>query len=393
MTGVELLESGKRFSVAMWEYSWMLQRHGRQAEYADWDRVLDEVVERGYECLRIDAFPHLIARGKNGETIEETTVSGNFNFMWTNFEPARVNPRSDLVEFMQKMKDRGLYAGLSSWYRFDEFGRERLVQSPEDYARIWIETLDLLDEHDLLDIVVWVDLCNEFPLPLWCLGPAGDILGIEIPSDLKLMGEAFLKIRTPWSDAVISRINEYLTVPIQLVRERYPALKYTFSFSELTSQQLASLDVGEFDLLEPHIWAVQDGALAEKTAFWKGMAGTYPYDVVEHMRAWITQYEENRELVRDSLDTSTTTWSTFASEHRLPLVVSECWATVIFEDLFHGGALGEWESIKDGAELGVRLAIDKGWQGIATSNFCEPHFEGMWHDLEWHRKMTSLIRG
>jgi hypothetical protein len=38
------------------------------------------------------------------------------------------------------------------------------------------------------------------------------------------------------------------------------------------------------------------------------------------------------------------------------------------------------------------MAIDKGWQGIATRNFCEPHFEGMWRDLAWHREWTSRIR-
>jgi Sugar-binding cellulase-like len=58
--GYELLKSGKRFSNTMWEFSWLVQRSGKQAEYANWDKVLDEVVERGYDCLRIDAYPHSI---------------------------------------------------------------------------------------------------------------------------------------------------------------------------------------------------------------------------------------------------------------------------------------------------------------------------------------------
>jgi hypothetical protein len=88
MTGAQLLESGQRFSVAMWEYSWLVQRSGRQSEYADWDKVLDELQERGYDCIRIDAFPHCIASGPDGKTVDEITfLPIANNFMWGNHEP------------------------------------------------------------------------------------------------------------------------------------------------------------------------------------------------------------------------------------------------------------------------------------------------------------------
>jgi hypothetical protein len=45
------------------------------------------------------------------------------------------------------------------------------------------------------------------------------------------------------------------------------------------------------------------------------------------------------------------------------------------------------------AELAVQKAIDLGWTGICTSNFCQPHFAGMWNDPGWHREMTKGIRG
>ena len=56
-------------------------------------------------------------------------------------------------------------------------------------------------------------------------------------------------------------------------------------------------------------------------------------------------------------------------------------------------AVGEWDWFKQVAEVGVRLALEKGWQGICTSNFCQPHFEGRWKDVAWHRRLTDLIRG
>ena len=32
------------------------------------------------------------------------------------------------------------------------------------------------------------------------------------------------------------------------------------------------------------------------------------------------------------------------------------------------------------------------WVGVATSNFCGPQFVGMWRDVEWHKRLTSIIR-
>ena len=43
----------------MWEFSW-LERRWPGAGYEDWDLALSELVERGYDAIRIDAFPHLI---------------------------------------------------------------------------------------------------------------------------------------------------------------------------------------------------------------------------------------------------------------------------------------------------------------------------------------------
>jgi hypothetical protein len=38
------------------------------------------------------------------------------------------------------------------------------------------------------------------------------------------------------------------------------------------------------------------------------------------------------------------------------------------------------------------MAIDKGWWGICTHNFAQPHFEGMWSDVAWHQEQTARIK-
>ena len=49
-------------AITMWDFSW-LERRWPGAGYEDWDQALDELKERGYDAVRIDAYPHLIAAG------------------------------------------------------------------------------------------------------------------------------------------------------------------------------------------------------------------------------------------------------------------------------------------------------------------------------------------
>lgn len=61
----------KPLAIAMWDYSWIL-RHHRAGEFEEWYRVPDELQERGYNAIRIDAMPHLIAPDPDGKVIEDS---------------------------------------------------------------------------------------------------------------------------------------------------------------------------------------------------------------------------------------------------------------------------------------------------------------------------------
>jgi hypothetical protein len=400
-TGAELLDSGQRFAVTMWEYSWLVQRGGLKTrapvfgpedEYRDWDRVLDELVERGYDCVRIDAHPHLVAASPGGQRQETfTMLPVGDRFMWGNHEPVVVEPRRGLVDFMKKCAARGIYVGLSSWFNDDETHRKRTIETPADYVRIWTETLDFLAAEDLLDLVVWVDVCNEFPLPGWAPKAFDDIFG---PRPAGFDSQALLeRLREEWSHRVAGRFGEYMAETVAGLKAAHPELRYTFSFCLAAENITSRIDVGALDLLEPHIWTTDDLAWAEES----GMVASERGAAGESLRAYVARvrelYPASRERCRAILDRLTDLWSGLAARTKLPLVTTEAWTMVLYEDVSPGGAAGEWEWFKDIAEIGVRMAIDKGWQGICTSNFCEPHFEGMWQDVAWHRRMTDLIKG
>ena len=68
-------------AIAMWDFSWLL-RHHPAGEFWDWSKVLDELVERGYNAMRIDVFPALVAAGPDGTVVEE------FYFPKSDWKPA-----------------------------------------------------------------------------------------------------------------------------------------------------------------------------------------------------------------------------------------------------------------------------------------------------------------
>ncbi len=203
----------RRFAVAMWDFSWLVRREGDEAEYRDWDRVLDELAERGYDCVRIDAFPHLIAPEPGGRSVERFTIlPQGRRFMWGNHRPVDVEPRRALVEFLRRARDRRIRVGLSSWFNDDTSHRRRALIAPQDFARVWTSTLDLLGAEGLLDSVAWVDLCNEFPLPQWARAAYRQLFHADWPNLLPLLRR--------WDDDTRCRVEAYVHDAVSLLRER-----------------------------------------------------------------------------------------------------------------------------------------------------------------------------
>ena len=49
----------RRLTILLWDQAYLM-RHAPDEAYADYDRVLDEALERGYDTLRLDLLPQLI---------------------------------------------------------------------------------------------------------------------------------------------------------------------------------------------------------------------------------------------------------------------------------------------------------------------------------------------
>jgi hypothetical protein len=150
-------------AITMWDFSW-LERRWPGAGYESWDEALDGLVLRGYDAVRIDAYPHLVAHdpGRTWELLPEWNQN-----VWGAPARCRVQVMPALIQFLEKCAVRGLRVGLSTWFRQDLDNLRLRVKSPADLAGIWRATLDAIDRAGLLGTLLYVDLCNEFLLLHW----------------------------------------------------------------------------------------------------------------------------------------------------------------------------------------------------------------------------------
>lgn len=348
-------------SIAMWDFSW-LERKWSGAGYEDWDVALMELKNRGYKAVRIDPFPHLLFNDPSAEYLLKPHWN---NQSWGSSLVNKVTVLPNLLKFLECCSKHGVLVGLSSWWREDEKNCRMLIDSPSKLAAVWIKTLDLIRDNDLLDTIWFVDLSNEWPIEVWT------------PFE-KNIGSI---------DSVKSKM--WMTQSINLFKRHYPFLPCTFSIiGEYTSNYSNSLDLSMLDFIEAHIWMSQsyDGEYYKNVGYnferfsdsgYNNLALKGEQLYMDKKQYWHTGLLNQIQVVED-----------LSLKFNLPLITTECWGIVDFKD----GPLLNWDWVKELCSVGVRRAVSSGrWVSMATSNFCGPQFIGMWRDKNWHLKHTSLI--
>lgn len=351
----------KPVSITMWEFSW-IERNWPGAGYEDWNLALSQLKERGYNSIRIDAFPHLIYKNPNLEYL----IYPHWNTQdWGSPAINKVTLHPKLTDFIKLCKNYDIKIALSTWWRKDEHESYKIINTPEKLAKVWLSVLDLIDKHGLMDQVLYVDLSNEWPLEAWT--PFASDIG--------------------WWDSKESA--KWMQTSINILRHTYPQLPYTFSFTgEITKETIAKGDLSMLDFLEPHIWMVH----SNNNEFYKLV--NYNYELFSndgyHNVALKAEklYRKNesywKELLLKQIDYAAE-WSKVLNK---PIVTTECWGIVDYKDW----PLLQWDWVKELCELGTIEAAKTGrWAAIATSNFCGPQFKGMWRDIKWHKKLTKEI--
>lgn len=354
-------------AITMWDFSW-LERRWPGAGFEDWDQALNGLVERGYNAVRIDAYPHLI--GANPYKKWELNEVWNQQD-WGSPDINIVQVQPALNQFIAKCKERDIKVALSSWYRQDTSKTYMKINSPEKMADIWIATLKSIEKDNLLDNILYVDLCNEWPGNIWA--PFFTTLHSEVN-----WGEWFKASSLDWMKRALS-----------IIKGVYPDIPFLFSFDTSDVDKYSEVDSSFLDLYEHHIWMVQqnNGEFYNKVGYKYERFSSEGYkNVVKHAESL---YKEKPEYWQNLLIQKINRIAKVAYNNRTPLATTECWGLVDYKDW----PLLNWDWIKELCEIGTLTAVNSNmWVLIATSNFCAPQFVGMWRDIEWHQKLTKKIR-
>lgn len=374
----------ERVAVTMWDFSWLTRRHGACTEYIDVDAILDGLVLRGYDVVRIDAFPHLVSA-----LVREPARRDRFTLLpepmvkpWGNPLPVQTAVRAPLLEFIGKCRARGLRVALSSWFGPDTDNLRELVVTPADYANVWRDTLRVIHGAGLGDAVACVDLCNEFPIPVWAAGAYRTIFGAG-PRNLA-------PLVLPWGTAARREVERYFAEALPALRAEF-GHPLTFSSARLPRKE-GSVSLAALDFVESHVW----------------LSDTLPHNLITLGILSTAQVPMGTDLhsllARGSWPLLKPAWRTVMSSHLdaiatiahdagKPLWTTEGWATTAYGATRLTQDAAAWHWLKDACAMAVDLAIDRGWTGLCTSNFSQPHFPAVWDDVAWHRQLTARIHG
>jgi hypothetical protein len=351
-------------AISMWEFSW-IERRWDGAGYEDWDRALDELVERGYNAVRIDPFPHLLASYPH----KTWTLLPEWNTqVWGSPDVNRIVLLPALFEVIGKCRDRGIMVGLSTWYRQDEDNTRMSITGPEVMAEQWVITLDMIVGAGLLDTILYTDLCNEWPGDAWA---------------------PFMKPHLNFGEWDHPASLEFMHRTIALVRAHYPKMPLFFSCGSDRVENYLEQDLSDFDLFDPHVWMAQenDGEFYKLTGY--GYERFDPKGYTNLSLKAEPTYRSRPQYWQELLARKIDRLANVGKKLNKPLVTTECWAIVDYKDW----PLLKWNWVKDLCVLGAQRAASSGqWLAIASSNFCGPQFAGMWRDKAWHQNVTHAIK-
>ncbi|HET6205826.1 MAG TPA: cellulase-like family protein [Terracidiphilus sp.] len=369
----------RRLTMAMWDQAYAL-RHIPGGSFADYDRVLDETVERGYNTVRIDPMPQWIDLQRPERLLDWPDPQEPL--MPWDWNTAVNGPVGEwIIDFMEKLHKRpSLHYTLSAWWFAPGLPTSPpappVLRTPKNMlegAEMWVVLLNDWKKRFGFDRLVYVDIANETP---YFFPGLDDRLK-------KVQGVGFED--TPaFSPATVAFFTDEINKPLALLRSEFPELRFTTSIHG----DLRWLDVPlELDCLDVHFYSDADPRWTERTRFNEFIAdGLFRND------KWFAEYSERSmktaravaPMLRARERFKAEQFAGWAARRGAPLTTSESWATWYYID--HPKL--DWSWLLDWAKWSVDDAIACRFWGWTPHNYVQPQFAN-WKDVRWHRELTE----
>lgn len=371
--------STPRMALACWDYSWLTRRDGRADEYRDLARVVAELAERGYNTLRLDVFPHLLARGEGGLSHDRFDVLPEANDLRRGAPVAvQVQPRRALLELLKQARVHGIRLWLASWFVADTQARRSFVRRPQDFVRVWAETLAFIEKEGFADLIYAVDFCHEFPLAPSAHGAYRRIFNTHPRNPLpQLVG---------WSGEVCRRVEEYLVEVPRSLRALYPRYRFGVSVSGGQARNMRQLDTSELDFLDSHTWLNDDPRF--RLASGELLVRAAP-PIAERVqaRAAALLYRSRQTQWTRRADERLSRQVEFARMRRVTPVLAEGFVRHAQERAL------DWGWVREVSEHMVVAALEQGISIVTPGIYARPQSPEFWNDIAWQQRLNAMICG
>jgi len=368
-----------RLTMAMWDVAYAL-RHMQGGSFADYDRVLDEAVERGYNTLRIDPMPQWIDLKKPERVLE--WPDPHQRFMPWNWNTAVKGPVGLwVIDFIEKLHKRAsLNYTLSGWWFMPGLPTSppvpaalRRPANMVEGAEMWAVQLADWKKRFGFERLLYVDIANETP---YFFPDFGERLK-------KATGADFGELAA-FSPAQSAFMAEEINKALGLLRREFPELRFTTSIHG----DLRWLDVPlELDCLDVHFYADADPRWDERTRF-----GEFSGDHLFETDRWFKEFSERSAktaaamapMLRARQRFKMKEFAEWSVRRGAPLTTSEAWATWFYID----DPKLDWGWLLDWAKWSCDDAIACKFWGWTPHNYAQPQFKN-WKDVKWHRALTE----
>ena len=372
-SAMEVLPDLGRLALTCWDYAWPLRREYGPGGGAV-ERALDEAVERGFNAVRLDPYPHLLATPANSVHLDRCEIFA---------EPdarLRVGAGAETVQIRKAFRrllnaaaDRGLKLWLSGFFIADSRARRSFVRRPADFVDVWAQTLELVREWGHLDTVVAVDFCHHFPFPPWSHGVIRRVFGQPPQRSLP----------ERWGSEQEQAVEQYLLEVPRALRALFPTIHFGVSAAAGDTDHLRQLDTSELDFLELGLWLDDDPRYRLATGADLPVPGLLDRRLGAPLRRALM--EATGEHWRGRLQEQLQRRLAFTRLRRLQPVLGEGYLNPRMPP---EGLPRDWAGF---TEALVGKALASGVAVMTPTSLARPHSPWLWREADWLAHLNHLI--